>query len=286
MHIEVSRAVQLRGATQNSDRDLATQTLDRDIQLLTEVMIRLQEFNQPASQGWTADLELSRLLLKRSLFHRRMLVDGTDSNLEYATNDVKNAARLYFTTRLIDYRVGRASPVQIIEAAKYLHEQPADTLNSLESQPFQFRTSEAFEREVARALSSNDLAGAVVQVLPWRQTPAGRTSDDLLEILYSARTGETGPSPQESETTVLPDSRLLNDQFRRFQTGTASLSDMHRTWWLQQSVSLDDKGALNVSPAGTEQLLSIGQRASTLNDVRGRIAADLLAQQAMRYLSR
>lgn len=286
MHLEVARSLQLRSAAAGADRDLAARALDREILLLAEATTRLDEFNQPASRGWASDVELAGLLLKRSQYHRRAMFDETGIGNEDAARDIQNTARVYFTRRLADYRVGWASPVQVIQAAKYAYEQPADTLEALDSRPFRFQVTEEFEREVTQSLLSDGLGGAVVDVSPWQTAGTGKTPRQVLEILRDANTELSEQSREENESVVTRQSQLLNDQFVRFETGTASLSDMQTTWWLQQSLSLDDKGTLNVSNIETRQLMSIGQRAATLQDVRGRVTADLLVQEAMVHLTK
>lgn len=246
-------------------------TIDESVRLL-------RQFRQPAAQGWAGDLKQAELAATEA----RQL----DSVFEKNRNRSKNFDRLrnrqalaLLKIRSVDYRQGLANISQLNDAVlatakpqwddRFLksHRVKKEPPQKQNLKPNRFRRRMQRElRETARHSSSR--AGV------------GR-SDRLAEQRTKLDRSQTGRLQMGRSKIVQRQTRRnSNRQKRYYNSGTASIFDLTRTWLIRQQEFEDSRRNRrtidpNRSRFHRNELHALVNRAKRIGDLRGRHAADV-----------
>ena len=290
--LEIAATTQLQIAQRQGDQERVIRTLREQASLWDEAAARLEEFNQPGSQGWQADLSHARAMamrekMRHSIAVGRPLNDRDQQvytalvaeHLELRRQDFHagagSAAGVLSAARLVDERLvvpekenaasGDASPVRI---ASFQVKSPVTLRQALDEihQP-------VFLETYPRAVSLRDHTEDRAEILRasllvgFLETPAGDRSAErfLTQLDHDA----------EEISTV---------QFERYQTGTATPGGMVRQWWLHETLAAavgGDSAKSAFPKSQTQRLRQIYQMSNSLQDRRGRNSADAAAAETL-----
>lgn len=242
------------------DRALAPRLND-----LRAAVARLKAFRQPAAEGYTADLALAEYALRDAEL-QAAYVTGTTPAVPRLSAEREQAAVEHYRRRVFDYNyLGHASLPSLVAAAAMLNVAPQWKLQVRQS--------------------------AVARTRDWSQAGAGiGRSDRVTSATLDLAVDEI--HFQDSALSVDTRAELYRqaDQFAQqlqaqqeqyFARGTASLSDLTRSWqwrWQLQSRALrQDIPVAETAQASLDaELATLKRRARQVTDLRGRMRADVL----------
>ncbi len=243
------------------------------------IVQQLERFNQPASQGWAADLALAQSYLARAEAKAAFLAKE-DGALTSALNRQFESARRHAQLRRFDESLGMAAPQDVIEAFQL--ERRAE----LDAQPSSARVS---EYETAFRAYRDQLQTVAQQVEAWSNRGAGIGREDRLhharyqlaqaDAILAGLNQNTSAQKAALKTAETELSALFRSQQEFSTTGTASLFDLARTWSDRDAIyrqARDPKAIYSTASLATHALNFelLETRSNQTFDNRGRIAAD------------
>lgn len=235
---------------------------------IANVLPTLEQFRQPASANWAAEVELARFALLRTDERLASFASGEPTPASGALTQA--ATQRLLSQREFDYFLGIASVSDVAYARdRFLAAHETNLEDRIQ----------LFERAISRMQS-------------WNQQGAGiGRSDQLLELqVYHA-------SLQLEQTLASGDAAAVETQLSRVQQmshrhfqqtheyvqqGTAPLHDLTRSLTIRQSLKTLQE---SLSPESTRQTdeqferdwQALQRMAVSISDTRGRMAADLTA---------
>ncbi len=244
------------------------------------IVQQLQQFRQPASEGWAGDLALAQTALSRVEAESAQLA-GDQSAMTAALDRQLDWSQKHLQARTFDAYLGMAPPQSVIEAAQL------ERRSGLDAMP---RNPTAEDYRGAFQAYRDQLKNMADQVERWSDRGSGlgridrvhqarfelAQTDAVLGILNrdeSAR--RTALKTAETELTA-----MFQSQQEFHSKGTAGLFDMARTWSNRQSVydqAADLKGFVSKETAQSHarDFAQLENIADQTVDRRGRIAADV-----------
>jgi len=252
-----------------------------------EIVETLEQFRQPAAEGWRADLALARSHLAR-VEGEQAYLQGDRMALRDALNRQVTWSNRHLATRELDHFLGMASPRQVIEAAQF------ERRSRLEALP---RYPTSTEYRLAYQSYRDDLGDLVQNVERWSQQGAGlgrrdevhRTrfalaqADAILGLLNADdSTRRRALQSAESELDA-----LFETQTEFYRRGTVKLFEMARTWQERQAIydqatDLRNFPRSQAEAAHARDFEKLETWAAQTRDRRGRIAADLAFISALK----
>lgn len=290
--LDVASNTQLRIAQHQEDNRGTVRILREQVNLWNEATTQLEQFDQPASHGWKADLSHARVMALRAKFRYSVATTGRDIG-PLDQRAYETLAREHFELRRLEFLSRRGTAADFLMAARMADEQfvMPDQKSSVEypqtvplssfqiDQPITLRRSISEVQEPVYLLAfpvvieANDPFADIVateraiQFAQFLETPAeNREPQQLLRLL--------GQNAEE----------VAVEQFARYEIGTATPGQMLQQWWQFESLAdtLTDEAADSAfADAQTQRLEQIHERAVSIQDLRGRNAADVTAVQTL-----
>ncbi len=296
--LDVAATSQLQVATYQGDRNRALTVLREQVSLWTEAANQLEAFNQPAAQGWEADLSHSRVMALRA-----ELRYGSATGRKLTSYDQQAYSQLaaqHHDLRLQDFREGTGTAAAVLAAAKMVDEQIVVPQPASESTG----SSAAFAVPTFQVNRPSAIRAALAEIhrpVHLQTYPSAISTRDLAEDRRAVQRASTFATFTAASENARDSVRFLENldqhaeviaanQFAGYQTGTATPGGMLREWWSQETIAgtLDeDLSDSAFSTAQTRRLQAIHQVAVSTTDLRGRNAADVAAADmlvAMRQL--
>jgi hypothetical protein len=254
------------------------------VELWDNATRRLQEFNQPASKGWAADLKYAELLktdAEIALARNRNLRDDR-MRLLSLVEQRNELARQHFELRSQDLEVGLATLPQLARAASYL-----------ELKNFGQENSTSENSSVSSVINSyrKTLKNVVVnQTQTLYERGAGLGRSDRLALAFSELARIEAEFDERSESVPSVSANLVKaenyardafeTQLKYYQKGTASLGDLSRVWTIRHTIHsqrnrIDEKPYQKISPHLQSDLDRLKELADSTRDLRGRYVADV-----------
>jgi hypothetical protein len=240
---------------------------------LGEAVRMLEEFNEPASKGWAADLALSRVALRQAQLDMARLT-GSKGAMVALSREQQELAAEHYWLRLQDADLGLASLPDLVQAVSLLNVAPEFRRNLLKGASEQTVIWESVGAEIGRP----DAATRARLDLSW------------LDGYRDNRKGEI----QVNDAAWRQSDELAQSLFQQreayYSKGTATIGDLSRTWELRQQMFRIAAEARYEIPAASRQqhrrnLESLTQLASAITDLRGRHAADVTFVRLLGNLS-
>lgn len=232
---------------------------------LRAAVARLKAFRQPAAEGYTADLALAEYALRDAELQAAYLT-GTTPAVPRLSAAREQTAVEHYRRRLFDYKyLGHASLPSLAAAATMLNVSPHWKLQVRQT--------------------------AVARTRAWSQAGAGiGRSDRVTSAALDLAADETQFHDAALSVDHLAELYRQADQFAEqlqaeqqqfFERGTASLSDLTRSWqWRWQLQSRALRQEIPVAEAAQAsldaELATLKRRARQVTDLRGRMRADVL----------
>lgn len=248
---------------------------DRQIRRWREVVSVLESFNQPNSAGWRADLSLARWALSDAEM-RFAAAREDEVMLQRSSRSRADFARGHFVRRTADAEIGLAAPSEVVRAASILVKSPQTDafLNG--------RDQERYLRLVNDNTEQTELWGLLgAGIGRSDRVEQARIDRDSALLSESIERNDFSTAAELLNRTEAHLQTGFDEKARFFDTGTASLYDLARTWrtWsdLHLAVAEIDELAESAATDGREQAYSrLRAAADATTDLRGRHAADVL----------
>lgn len=296
--LDVAATSQLQVATYQGDRDRALTVLREQVSLWTEAANQLEAFNQPAAQGWEADLSHSRVMALRA--ELRFSSAAGRKLTSYDQQAYSQLAAQHLDLRLQDFREGTGTAAAVLAAAKMVDEQIVVPQPASESTG----SSAAFAVPTFQVNRPSAIRAALAEIhrpVHLETYPSAISTRDLAEDRRAVQRASTFAAFTAASEDARDSVRFLENldqhaeliaanQFARYQTGTATPGGMLREWWSHETIAGtvdEDLSDSAFSTAQTRRLQAIHQVAVSTTDLRGRTAADVAAADmlvAMRQL--
>lgn len=231
---------------------------------------QMERFHQPAAASWSADLLLLRHALAQADLQAALWTADRKS-ISRQSRETQTLAWQHYRQRVIDARfLGHGSLLQLMDSVALLQLSPPaeiayrqQTLGTLEHWA---RQGAGIGRSDAVRRAGLDLANAQLQIrdvsLPREALPRFLAADRLASELFA-------------------------DQQRYLSHGTASLSDLSRSWRLRrqihdQALWVDMDLPASARDSMSHDLQTLEQLARQTLDRRGRVASDVLYVEVLR----
>ena len=248
---------------------------DRQVRRWRDVVSDLEDFNQPNSAGWRADLSLARWALSDAEM-RSAAAREDEVMLQRSSRRRADFARQHFLQRTADAEVGLAPPSEVVRAGSVLVESPPTDafVNGRDQERYLGLVNENTEQTELWGL----LGAGIGRSDRVEQARIDRDSALLSESI------ERNDFRSAAELLTRTEAHLqagFDEESRFFDSGTASLYDLARTWrtWsdLHLAVAEIDELADGAATDGRVQAFSrLRDAADATTDLRGRHAADVL----------
>jgi len=269
-HYSAAEEVRLQHLSDPSDPAAIRRAMQPRREALRNAVQQMERFHQPAAASWSADL----LLLRHALAQ-------TDLQLAIWTGDRQHVAALSQQTQSLAWQqyqqrvfdaqfLGHGSLLQLMDSAALLQLPPA--------------TEIAQRKRVLGTLEHWEQQGAGIG----RSDAVRQASVELAKTQLQIRDVRL---PREALPRFIAADRLARDLFADQQQyvthGTASLSDLSRSWRLRrqihdQALWLDMELPAASRQALGEDLVQLEILSQQIRDRRGRVASDLLYVQVLR----
>lgn len=290
--LDIAVTTQLRVANHQGDDSRVLNILRSQVALWTEAADQLEAFDQPAARGWQADLAHSRVMALRAKLQYSVAAGRPLTS--YDRQVYQQAAAQHLDTRLQDFQTGTGTAVSVLAAARMVDEQ-------LES-PATTSGSAGGARDVSVAMFQVDRPVAIRAALAEIRRPAhlstypqAISTRDLAEDRAAVRLASSFAAYVDTPSEDRAPERFLTQldqqaaattarQFARYETGTATPGGMLREWWLRESIGSQVAETVPDSAfasAQSQRLQGIYQVATSLQDRRGRSAADVAAVEML-----
>jgi hypothetical protein len=290
--LDIAATTQLRVAKHQGDQGRVLSILRDQVALWTEAADQLEEFNQPAASGWAADLAHSRVMALRA--NLQYSVAAGRPLTSYDRQVYQQAAVQHLDTRLQDFQTGTGTAVSVLAAAQMVDEQlvsPEQTSGSASSvkdvsvATFQVESPVAIRAALAEIHRPVHLV-TYPQAISTRDLAEDRAAVRLASSFAAYVDTPSGNRNAERFLTQLDQQAadIAARQLARYETGTATPGGILREWWLQESIGsplAETVPDSEFSAAQTQRLNGIHQVAASLQDLRGRNAADVSAAEML-----
>ncbi len=249
--------------------------------LIQEAVEQLQNFNQPASQGWYGDLVHAKLLLARTNYQIAKELENRDAQ-QIALGQIAKNSESYFLIRKSELQVGEADLSEYRRAIVSVH-------TSNQEQSLFFGREQ--ENEGVGSDFIHDLNGIKSEVEWMASQGAGLGRSDLLEFSKAQLTYAQGnfyqkKNQKEKSRQLFAESmkhakaawsERINEYYPH---GTASLHDLASSWIMWKAseakyaeLESSNRSALEMGvKAGLDRMVNVADR---IRDRRGRIAGDI-----------
>lgn len=249
--------------------------------LIQQAVEQLQNFNQPASQGWYGDLEHAKLLLARTNYQIATELEDRDAQ-QIALGQIAKNSESYFQIRNIELQVGEADLSEYRRALVSVY-----TSNQEENLFF----GREQENEGVGVDFIQDLKGIKSEVEWMASQGAGLGRSDLLEFSKAQLTYAQGNFYQKKNQKE-KSRKLFSESMKHakaawserinqyYPHGTASLHDLASSWIMWKAseakyVELESSNRTDLEmgvKAGLDRMVNVADR---IRDRRGRIAGDI-----------
>jgi len=290
--LDIAVTIQLRVAKHQGDHSRVLNILRGQVTLWIEASDQLEAFNQPSARGWQADVAHSRVMVLRAKLQYSVAAGRAVTS--YDRQVYQQVAAQHLNTRLQDFQTGTGTAVSVLAAARMVDEQlvspvqasgSAGGVQDVSVATFQVDRPVAIRAALAEIRRPSHLA-TYPQAIGTRDFDEDRAAVRLASSFAAyvdTRSENRNPErfltqldQQAAATTAL--------QFARYETGTATLGGMLREWWLQESIGgplVETVSDSVFSSAQSRRLQGIHQVAMSLQDFRGRNAADVSAAEML-----
>lgn len=273
------------------DRTARVAVMQKHAVMWEEAVERLRRFQQPASQGWDADLAYAQMMQATSQLNIAKAT-GNDAQGRAAIARRADFAQRQFEQRLADLDIGRATLAQLAESFSQFRQTAGDAATKELTVPDDARLDERLER-----------AGGEVQtrVANLREQPAGVSRRDALqriqyELSLTAADESVRHENEREVTSRTTDAyqaaaRMSSTQQRVYPEGTATLADLTRSWRLRRDANErlrpdDDQSRATAFDAEMKaELARLVSLAGTIADRRGRNEADVVFVRSLNVLT-
>lgn len=271
--------IRLVVADLQGDRMSRVKALSDHLDLMKMAAKQLQDFNQPASQGWAADTAYAKLLASNAEL-RLAAARGDQAAYEAAVELSRNLAETQFTERLADFQSGQASLPLLAASASYL-----TTKSGL---PADNREKAAGPTKYDEYLQALD--DVVVQTQKFARQGAGVGREDRLyqaQFELAKADGRAALQKRNPEMAAAAFDQAADSaqdwfesEMKFYQTGTASLRDITQAWWGRAELTDRSERAGLIADTATQDktaadLERIQKLVANTQDRQGRIAADI-----------
>lgn len=288
--IAASLEIRLAVADLQGDRAAKVAALSEYFELWKAAAKQLQDFNQPASEGWVADTEYATLLAS-NMELRLASARGDRATYQQAAERSTKLAESQFRARLADFQTGHASLSLLARSAGFLM-----TTAGL---PAGNRDKVAVESNYADYIRT--LEGVVEQTQKLAESNAGVGREDRLFQAHFELAKVAGQAALQQQNSDLATSKFdratdaakdwYDSELKFYQTGTASLRDITQAWWGRaelmdvsaRSGLVADGQTLDLQEADFLKLQSL---ATKTEDRQGRIEADIVYVNTLQKLDR
>ncbi|QDT98151.1 hypothetical protein V144x_36360 [Gimesia aquarii] len=255
--------------------------LEQKQQLIQQAVEQLQEFDQPASQGWYGDLVHAKLLLAQNQYEIARVNQDRDAQ-QFALEAISKNSAEYYAIRNIEAQVGEADLSEYRRALSSVNNANQELDLFYQNTKNDTASFETYERRLEEIKTD----------INWMASNgAGLGRADLLDLSkahlsyakgkYSLNNNRKGRSQElftESMQYAKAAWNLRANQY--YPAGTASLHDVTSSWlmWKAAGTELADLKTtdsqsidkeLNV---GLDQMLNL---ADSIRDRRGRLDSDV-----------
>ncbi|MCH9778293.1 MAG: hypothetical protein K0U90_17785 [Planctomycetes bacterium] len=249
--------------------------------LLRQAVEQLQNFNQPAAQGWFGDVYHAKLLLAQNQYEIASEIKDSDAQ-HIAIEQVTRNSDDYFSIRKIELQVGEADLSEFRRASKSVY------FANQERNLF-FGQDKNDSRNIAVFARGLEEIKTDVEWMASRGAGLGRS--DLLEISKAQLTYVKGNYFRENKQTEK--SRILFSQSmnhakaawserinKYYPLGTASLHDISTSWimWKASESKYVDLKSPDAPSLDTGIKVALDRMVNTsemISDRRGRITSDI-----------
>ena len=290
--LDIAVTIQLRVAKHQGDHSRVLNILRGQVSLWIEAADQLEAFNQPSARGWQADVAHSRVMVLRAKLQYSVAAGRAVTS--YDRQVYQQAAARHLNTRLQDFQTGTGTAVSVLAAAWMVDEQLVS--------PVQASGSAGGVEDVSVATFQVDRPVAIRAALAEIRRPSHLTTypqaigtRDFAEDRAAVRLASSFAAYVDTRSENRNPERFLTQldqqaaataalQFARYETGTATLGGMLREWWLQESIGgplVETVPDSAFSSAQSRRLQGIHQVAMSLQDFRGRNAADVSAAEML-----
>ncbi len=259
-----------------SRRNLANQEVAR----YQNIVRQLEQFGQPAAEGWAGDVALAHVYLARAEAESAYEA-GDQGQVNSALQKQVDWSQQLVKFREFDKNLGIAPPQSVI-AAEQLERRA-----SLDALP---RNPTTAEYRTAFTSYRNQLEDMAEKVNLWSERGAGIGRQDRVhQVRYELAQADAvlglinGDKParraalQSAQNEL---TELFQSQREFYNRGTASLFDLARTWADRQAVfdqarNLKDFASTKSTASHAKDLEFLETLADRIRDQRGRISADV-----------
>ncbi len=303
-HLETAAQLRFRLAERQRDKQLHATAMAEQQQLWQRAVERLKRFDQPASQGWAADVAYAELQLANSNLAVAR-IHGDAVGAANALSMVRDLGHKQFALRMDDYKVGLATLPQISEAASQIIEHvslapqtAAQRKQSLQAMDgYRSLLEDVVHRTDAHAGRRGGLGRA--DRLEFAQAELAHAKAVAAELR-----GDKAAAKSALEEADLLADRAFHHQLKFHAMRTASLYDLARSWQkrglvqagLERHDTQDRAKAgpphaageeVQASPRALSQQANLNRLlhcAQATRDLRGRNAADVTLVHSLHYL--
>lgn len=278
------RQLRLAGSLRRSVAGVGGESQERrhaeELNRYRGIVRQLEQFRQPAAEGWAADLALTHIWLARAEAVSASEA-GDSAAMQAALQRQAEWARRHAALRRFDESLGLADPRSVADADRLERRASLDALPRLPTR---------VESQAVLQADRDDLKSLAGKVERWSQQGAGIGRGDRLhelrferaqtDALLSAIHQEESARRSALESAERELNALFQMQRQFHARGTAKLFDLARTWSDRQSLhdqardlkGFPTKSAKESHDRDFEQLQSLAQQT---RDRRGRLAADI-----------
>ncbi len=269
-HLALAEEADIRSvtATEPAESTPSTQSLLKAVQprvqALRQVVRHLESFRQPAAVNWQADVLLAKYILTEAETEVAKLT-GDRAAATAAVQTETTLAKAHYHQRVFDAQIlGHASVPEVTRAVVMLNVDPTRKRQALQRA---VGTTQRWNTMGAGIGRSDQVLQASLQVALWDAQPRSPTLDEPAV--------KRGLADADRLTA-----RLFAKQRTYFTHGTATLSDLSRTWQTRRQVHLL-ADAVGVSfPVDTHDtfrrdLDTLTTSAAKVTDRRGRHGSDV-----------
>lgn len=290
---QLNMSLQMRSATLDpqTDRNAWLVVLSDHAARLRNANRRIEAFQQPAAKGWSADVAFSRVLLNDA---ETMLAkaQNDDAYYRHLLDQRDELTQQNLAARVADYKVGLAKLQQVSRAASLI---PINQTLINDDEDDQQQTVSALQGYRG---ALEDIVGEFDKLA---EVGAGNGRADNIHLarFELARVNAQLALPAQDadalsaafNTAEQSAIDLFQTQLKFYETGTASLYDLSRSWRLRHQLHQAEREAgLKVDESVSERrqadLTQLLQLADQTVDLRGRHAADVTFVRGMGALER
>lgn len=290
--LEIAATAQLRVAQHQGDQSQVVQTLREQVYHWSEAAETLEQFDQPAAEGWLADLTHARVMTLRAKLRYSVATDRRHSD-----HDQQVYAELvsrHMELRRQDYETGTGTAAGVLAAARLVDERlvvPEEVKAGSGDRPSVPVASFQVDRPVALRRAIDQIQQPVyLEAYPLAVSPRDLVVDRsaMQDASQFVSFLETSADDRDAERFLTQLDQNAEEasarQFARYRTGTATTGGMLQRWWMHESLAasaMEDASNSQFLKSQTGRLRQIHQLAVSMRDLRGRNSADVTAAETL-----